>query len=223
MEKIMIIEDEFRMRKLLKDYFKKEGFEVIEAEDGKEAMEIFKTENPDLIILDIMMPHIDGFTLCKYIREISAVPIIFLTAKSEDEDKLLGFKLGADEYVTKPFSPKVLVARCKSLLKRVNGTIGTTANNISINGLVINTPSREVTIDDEEIFLSPKEFDLLMYMIKNKGLVLTRDMILDNVWGMDYFGDLRTVDTHIKRLREKLKHKSNLISTVRGLGYKFEV
>ncbi|WP_142413788.1 response regulator transcription factor [Hathewaya massiliensis] len=219
----MIIEDEFRMRKLLKDYFKKEGFEVIEAEDGKEAMEIFKTENPDLIILDIMMPHIDGFTLCKYIREISAVPIIFLTAKSEDEDKLLGFKLGADEYVTKPFSPKVLVARCKSLLKRVNGTIGTTANNISINGLVINTPSREVTIDDEEIFLSPKEFDLLMYMIKNKGLVLTRDMILDNVWGMDYFGDLRTVDTHIKRLREKLKHKSNLISTVRGLGYKFEV
>lgn len=219
----MIIEDEFRMRKLLKDYFKKEGFEVIEAKDGKEAMEIFKTENPDLIILDIMMPHIDGFTLCKYIREISAVPIIFLTAKSEDEDKLLGFKLGADEYVTKPFSPKVLVARCKSLLKRVNGTIGATANNISINGLVINTPSREVTIDDEEIFLSPKEFDLLMYMIKNKGLVLTRDMILDNVWGMDYFGDLRTVDTHIKRLREKLKHKSNLISTVRGLGYKFEV
>lgn len=219
----MIIEDEIRMRKLLKDYFKKEGFEVIEAEDGKEAMEIFKIENPDLIILDIMMPHIDGFTLCKYIREISAVPIIFLTAKSEDEDKLLGFKLGADEYVTKPFSPKVLVARCKSLLKRVNGTIGAAASNISINGLVVNLPSREVTIDDEEIFLSPKEFDLLMYMIKNKGLVLTRNMILDNVWGMDYFGDLRTVDTHIKRLREKLKHKSNLISTVRGLGYKFEV
>lgn len=223
MEKIMIIEDEFRMRKLLKDYFKKEGFQVVEAENGKEAMNIFKTENPDLVILDIMMPYLDGFTLCKYIRKISAVPIIFLTAKSEDEDKILGFNMGADEYVTKPFSPKVLVARSKTLLKRVNGTIGGNTDNLIIDELSINIPSRQVTLNNEELLLSPKEFDLLIYMVKNRGIVLTRDMILDSVWGVDYFGDLRTVDTHIKRLREKLKEKSNLISTVRGLGYKFEV
>lgn len=221
--KIMIVEDEIRMRKLLRDYFKKEGFEIIEASDGKEALSLLDKEFPNLIILDIMMPNMDGFTVCKHIRKTSSIPIIFLTAKSEDEDKILGFELGADEYVTKPFSPKVLVARCKTLLRRVNGTLGGNDSNILIDDLTVNLNSREVKINGEEITLSPKEFDLLVYMINNKELVLTRNMLLDNVWGIDYYGDLRTVDTHIKRLREKLKHKSNLISTVRGSGYKFGV
>lgn len=220
---IMIVEDEIRMRKLLKDYFKKEGFNTMEAENGEIALNMFNVNKPDLIILDIMMPKLDGFSVCKYIRKNSSIPIIFLTAKSEDEDKILGFELGVDEYVTKPFSPKVLVARCKTLLKRVDGSLGANKDSINICGIHINLLSRDVTINNKPINLSPKEYNLLIYFINNKGIVLTRDSLLDNIWGIDYTGDYRTVDTHIKRLREKLENKSHLISTVRGTGYKFEV
>lgn len=219
----MIVEDELRMRILLRDYFKKEGFNIVEADNGELALNMFEIEKPDLMILDIMMPKLDGLSLCRYIRQKSTVPIIFLTAKSEEEDKLLGFELGADEYVTKPFSPKILVARCKSLLKRVDGTLGVSDNTFKIGDLFINLSSRTLKIDEQDIMLSPKEFTLLAYMLENKDIVLTRDALLDNVWGFDYDGDYRTVDTHIKRLREKLGQKSNYITTIRGIGYKFQV
>lgn len=219
----MIVEDELRMRILLRDYFKKEGFNIVEADNGELALNMFDIEKPDLMILDIMMPKLDGLSLCRYIRQKSTVPIIFLTAKSEEEDKLLGFELGADEYVTKPFSPKILVARCKSLLKRVDGTLGVSDDTFKIGDLFINLSSRTLKIDEEDIMLSPKEFTLLAYMLENKDIVLTRDALLDNVWGFDYDGDYRTVDTHIKRLREKLGQKSNYITTIRGIGYKFQV
>lgn len=219
---IMLVEDDLRMRILLRDYFKKEGFNIVEAENGEMALSLFNIEQPDIIIMDIMMPKLDGFNLCKIIRSKSIVPIIMLTAKSEEEDKLLGYELGADEYVTKPFSPKVLVARTIALLKRVEGTIGNN-NLIHIGDLKINIPSREVFAGKKEVQLSAKEFNLLLYMINNKNMVFTRDILLDNIWGYDYEGDYRTVDTSIKRLREKLGEYSSYIITVRGVGYKFNV
>ncbi len=218
---ILIVDDEERMRFLISAYLKKEGFNVLEAENGEEALRIFKSNVIELVILDIMMPIMDGWTTCREIRKVSLVPIIMLTAKAEDEDQLLGFELGTDNYVTKPFSPKVLVAKVKVLLKRTYPEDNSSAN--SIDGLYLNEESHEAKIDDKEIYLSPKEFELLSYFIKNKGIVLSREKILDSVWGMDYYGDLRTVDTHIKRLREKLGEKAYLICTVRGTGYKFEV
>lgn len=221
MEKILVVEDEERMRKLVMTYLKRENYEVLEAGDGIEAIDIFRRENVSLVVLDIMIPLVDGFRVCKGIREHSSVPIILLTAKSEEEDKLLGYDLGADDYVTKPFSPKVLVAKIKALLKRTNFVEMTTENDY--DGLVINEVSHEIAIDGKEVYLSPKEYELLIYFSRNKGIALTRDKILDNVWGNDYYGDLRTVDTHVKRLREKLQNKAYLISTVRGSGYKFEV
>lgn len=220
---ILVVEDEDRMRKLISDYLKIEEFKVIEATNGNEALHQFSSKKVDLIILDVMMPGLDGFAVCKTIRQNSDVPIIFLTAKGEEEDKLTGFELGADEYVTKPFSPKVLVARSKALLKRIDGTIGKPDNVFDIQGLKVNLLSRQVYVDSNEICLSPTEYDLLSYLIKNKGIVLSRNALLDNVWGYSYNGDLRTVDTHIKRLREKLLHKSKFICTVRGSGYRFEV
>ena len=220
---ILLVEDEDRMRKLISDYLKIEDFNVIEATNGNEALLQFSSKKIDLIILDVMMPSLDGFEVCKAIRLNSDVPIIFLTAKGEEEDKLTGFELGADEYVTKPFSPKVLVARSKALLKRIEGTIGKPDNIFDIQGLKVNLLSRQVYVDSNEIALSPTEYDLLAYLIKNKGIVLSRNSLLDNVWGYSYDGDLRTVDTHIKRLREKLLHKSKFICTVRGSGYRFEV
>ncbi len=224
MEKtILIVEDEDRLRKLICDYLKIENFKVIEAVNGSEALLLFSHKKIDLIILDVMMPNLDGFTVCKTIRKSSDVPIIFLTAKSEEEDKLTGFELGADEYVTKPFSPKVLVARSKALLKRIEGTIGKSDNMFDDQGLKVNLLSRQVYVNNKEISLSPTEYDLLAYLIKNKDIVLSRDSLLDNVWGYDYDGDLRTVDTHIKRLREKLNDKAKFICTVRGAGYRFEV
>ena len=224
MEKtILIVEDEDRMRKLIGDYLKIEGFNVIEARNGNEALSEFNTHKVDLIILDVMMPGLDGFTVCKTIRRNSDVPIIFLTAKGEEEDKLTGFELGADEYVTKPFSPKVLVARTKALLKRIEGIIVKSDNVFDNEGLKVNLLSRQVYVDNDEVGLSPTEYDLLAYLIKNKGIALSRNALLDNVWGYSYDGDLRTVDTHIKRLREKLGNKSKLICTVRGAGYRFEV
>ena len=224
MEKtILIVEDEDRMRKLIGDYLKIEGFNVIEARNGSEALLEFNTHKVDLIILDVMMPILDGFTVCKTIRRNSDVPIIFLTAKGEEEDKLTGFELGADEYVTKPFSPKVLVARTKALLKRIEGIVVKSDNVFDNEGLKVNLLSRQVYVDNNEVGLSPTEYDLLAYLIKNKGIALSRNALLDNVWGYSYDGDLRTVDTHIKRLREKLGTKSKLICTVRGAGYRFEV
>lgn len=222
-ENILIVEDEERMRKLIDAYLKKEGYKTLEAKDGVEAVRIFDSNEITLIILDIMMPLMDGFNVCKYIRKNSNVPIIILTAKSEEEDKLLGYELGADDYITKPFSPKILVAKAKALLKRYYPDNDYNISNMNIDGVIINELSHEVTIDNKEIYLSPKEYDLLLYFVKNKGIVLSRNKILDVVWGMDYYGDLRTVDTHIKRLREKLMDKAYLIATVRGSGYKLEV
>lgn len=218
---ILIVEDEYRMRHLLNDYFKKEGFSIVEAEDGEDALSKFN-EKIDLIVLDIMLPNLDGWTVCKTIRKSSRVPIIMLTAKSEEDDKLYGYELGADDYMTKPFSPKVLVAKVKALLKRVDGIDGDDSI-IEIGDLKISQDAHEVTNNGEYLNLSPKEFDLLIYLVKNKGIALSREKILDNIWGYDYFGDPRTVDTHIKRLREKLGDNDKYIGTVRGSGYKFEV
>ena len=218
---VLIVEDEIRIRFLVRDYFKKEGFNVLEASDGEEALRIFSENIVDLAILDIMMPKLDGLTVCRNIREVSNTPIILLTAKSQEEDKLLGYELGADDYMTKPFSPKVLLAKAKALLRRT-GTLND-KNILDFNGLTINKLSHEVKLNGEELLLTPKEYDLLIYISSNEGIALSRDRILDNVWGYDYFGDIRTVDTNIKRLREKLLDKANYIATVRGSGYKFEV
>lgn len=219
---IMIVEDEYRLRNLIRDYFKKEGFIVIEAADGKDAIEKFR-ENIDLIILDIMLPYIDGWEVCRTIRKSSDVPIIMLTAKSEEYDKLMGYDMGADDYITKPFSPKVLVAKVKAIFKRLEGSKDGMYGVMEAGGICLNEEAHEVTVDNKEIILAPKEYDLLLYLMRNSGMALTREKILDNVWGFDYYGDTRTVDTHIKRLREKLGEKSGYITTVRGSGYKFEV
>lgn len=218
---ILIIEDELRIRFLLRDYFTKEGFNIIEAEDGALGLKAFQENKIDLILLDIMLPNIDGITVLETIREVSTVPIILLTAKSEEDDKLFGYEVGADDYITKPFSPKVLIAKVKALLKRT--TKDKTLAQDDFNGLTINKLSREVKINNEIINLSPTEFELLTYLAENKGIALSRDNILDRVWGIDYYGDIRTVDTNIKRLREKLREKASYIVTVRGSGYRFEV
>lgn len=218
---ILIVEDEIKIRFLLRDYFQKECFNVLEAENGQEALDTFKNNRIDLIILDIMMPVMDGLTALEKIRKVSTIPIVLLTAKGQEEDKLQGYEFGADDYMTKPFSPKVLVAKVKALLKRTRDDVDSSIQNF--NGLVINKLSREVKIYDEVISLSPKEYELLIYLTSNEGIALSRDNVLDNVWGFDYYGDIRTVDTNVKRLREKLGEKSNYIVTVRGSGYKFEV
>lgn len=220
---ILIVDDEYRMRRLISDYFKKEGFSTIEAENGEEAIIKFKANTVDLIILDVMMPKLNGWETCKMLREFSSIPIIMLTARSEEEDELLGFNLGVDDYVTKPFSPKILVAKTKALFKRLEIVNNANSPCLIFDSLVIDELSHRVTLSNEDVSLSPKEYDLLLYLVKNKGLALSRDMILNNVWGYDYYGDLRTVDTHIKRLREKLKDKADYISTIRGSGYRFEV
>lgn len=220
---VLVVEDEFRMREFIVAYFRKTGYEVLEASNGHEAIDIFEKASVDVIILDIMIPGIYGWEVCKYIRNISDVPIIMLTAKSEEEDKLKGFDLGADEYVVKPFSPKVLVARTKNLLKRVSGEMSRAEGIINISGLTINTFSYEVSIDGKTLSLSPKEYDLLYFLVANKNKVCTREGILDRVWGYDYMGDYRVVDTHIKKLRNKLNYKANLIKTIIRVGYMFEV
>lgn len=218
---ILIVEDELRIRFLLRDYLLKENFNVYEASDGEEGLFVFSTQKIDLILLDIMMPVMDGFTMLGKLREASTVPVILLTAKGEEEDKLQGYDYGADDYITKPFSPKVLMAKIKALLKRTREDLDSSFQDF--NGLTINKLSHEVKIDGQEIILSPKEYELLTYLVTNEGIALTRDNILDNVWGIDYYGDIRTVDTNVKRLREKLLDKANFIVTVRGSGYKFEV
>ena len=217
---ILIVEDELRIRFLLRDYLMKEDFNVFEASNGEEGLFVFSSEKIDLVLLDIMMPIMDGLTMLEKLRAVSTVPVILLTAKSEEEDKLEGYDFGADDYMTKPFSPKVLIAKVKALLKRTRENLDSSSQDF--NGLTINKLSHEVKIDGKEIILSPKEYELLIYLLTNQGIALTRDNILDNVWGIDYYGDIRTVDTNVKRLREKLLDKANYIVTVRGSGYKFE-
>jgi two-component system, OmpR family, response regulator ResD len=220
---IMIADDEERMRKLISDFLKKAGYRLVEAENGQQALDVF-TENPniDLIILDVMMPVLDGWTVCREIRKTSRVPVIMLTARGEEADQLFGFDLGADEYVTKPFSPTVLVARVQALLRLVEET-GKAKPIIEFNGLQINKNGHYVSVDGNVIDLSPKEYELLLYIVENEGVALSRDQILNAVWDFDYFGDSRTVDTHIKKLRLKLGAKGDYIQTVRGFGYRFEV
>lgn len=217
---ILIVEDELRIRFLLRDYLTKEDYTVFEASNGEEGLFIFSTQKIDLVLLDIMMPIMDGLTMLEKLREVSTVPVILLTAKGEEEDKLQGYDYGADDYITKPFSPKVLIAKVKVLLKRTRDDLDSSSQDF--NGLTVNKLSHEVKIDGKEIILSPKEYELLIYLITNESIALSRDNILDNVWGIDYYGDIRTVDTNVKRLREKLLDKANYIITVRGSGYKFE-
>jgi len=217
---ILIADDEARMRKLVADFLKKENYHVIEAGDGKQALEIFSSQNIGLVILDVMMPLLDGWTVCREIRKNSNIPIIMLTARAEETDELFGFNLGADEYVAKPFSPLILVARVQALLKRAGKQDGTVRN---IKGLEIDKNRRIVRVDSERVELSPKEYELLLYFIENQNLAVSREQILNAVWNYDYYGDARTVDTHVKRLRYKLGAKGDLIQTVRGLGYRFEV
>ncbi|MEG2004386.1 MAG: response regulator transcription factor, partial [Clostridia bacterium] len=203
------MEDEIRIRILLRDYLKKDGFKVIEASDGDEGINTFQSNIIDLILLDIMMPRVDGITVLETIRNVSNVPIILLTAKSQEEDKLFGYEMGADDYITKPFSPKVLIAKVKALLKRTSEGSSSFSSTKDYYGLSINKLAHEVKVDGTTLNLSPKEFELLVYLTDNIGISLSRDTILDNVWGIDYYGDLRTVDTNVKRLREKLDSKSN--------------
>ena len=219
--KILVVDDEQRMRKLVKDFLTKKNFEVLEAGDGEEAVEIF-FENKDiaLLILDVMMPKMDGWEVCREIRQYSEVPIIMLTAKGEEKDELLGFDLGVDEYISKPFSPKILVARVEAILRRANA-LGD--GEIEIAGITIDQAAHEVRIDGKIIELSFKEFELLTYFVNNKGVALSRERILNNVWNYDYFGDARTIDTHVKKLRSKLGDKGEYIKTIWGMGYKFEV
>ena len=220
--KILIVDDESRMRKLVKDFLGREGYLVREAGDGMEALEIFYEEKDiALIILDVMMPRMDGWQTCREIRQSSQVPIIMLTARSEEHDELQGFELGVDEYISKPFSLKILVARVEAILRRSHA-IGT-GDVIDAGGIIIDKAAHQVKIDDTEIDLSFKEFELLAYFVENQGIALSREKILNNVWNYDYFGDARTIDTHVKKLRSKLGDKGNYIKTIWGMGYKFEV
>ena len=220
--KILVVDDEERMRRLVKDFLAKKGYAVIEASNGREALDLFYKDNSiDLVILDVMMPVMDGWATLREIRETSKIPIIMLTAKAEEHDELLGFELGVDEYITKPFSPKILVARVEALLRRF-GSIGAENEKLSYGGIVLDKNAHSVLVDSSEIELSYKEFELLSFFMENKGLALSRDRILDSVWNYDYFGDARTVDTHVKKLRAKLGDKGDLIKTIWGMGYKFE-
>ncbi len=220
--KILIVDDESRMRKLIRDFLEREGYQILEAADGIEAMDIFyANKDLDLIILDVMMPRMDGWQVCKEVREYSKVPIMMLTARAEEQSELKGFELGVDEYVAKPFSPKILVARVGALLKRSKNAIE--ENAIDAGGIVIDKAAHMVTIDGQAIDLSVKEFELLNYFVENQKIALSREKILNNVWNYDYFGDARTIDTHVKKLRSKLGEKGNYIKTIWGMGYKFEV
>ena len=220
--KILVVDDESRMRKLVKDFLEREGHIIIEAADGMEAMDIFY-ENKDiaLIILDVMMPRMDGWQVCREVRALSQVPIIMLTARGEERDELQGFELGVDEYISKPFSPKILVARVNAILKR--GRAAASEDLIDAGVIVIEKAAHLVKIDDVPIDLSVKEFELLTYFVENQKMALSREKILNNVWDYDYFGDARTIDTHVKKLRSKLGEKGNYIKTIWGMGYKFEV
>ena len=218
---ILVVDDESRMRKLVKDFLQREGYSVLEAGDGMEAMDIFYEQKIDLVILDVMMPRMDGWQTCREIRRDSTVPIIMLTARSEERDELQGFELGVDEYISKPFSPKILVARVGALLKRIYGTDA--EEKMEAGGIELDKAAHQVQVDGKSIDLSYKEFELLTYFLENQGIALSREKILNNVWNYDYFGDARTIDTHVKKLRNKLGDKGNYSKTIWGMGYKFEV
>lgn len=220
--KILIVDDESRMRKLVRDFLVRQNYDVIEAGDGEEALDIFyATKDIALILLDVMMPKMNGWDVCREIRENSKVPVIMLTAKSDENDELLGFELGVDEYITKPFSPKILVARVEAILRRTNKLDRN--ENIEIGGIAVNEQAHLVTVDGQRVDLSFKEFELLLYFIENNGIALSREKILNHVWNYDYYGDARTIDTHVKKLRSKLGSKGDYIKTIWGMGYKFEV
>ena len=219
--KILIADDEARMRALVRDYLRMKGFQVLEAENGREVLEVFQRE-PDiaLILLDVMMPEMDGFETLKELRHISDVPVLMLTARAEEQDELQGFSLGADEYIAKPFSPKVLLARIDAILKRTSAGAGD--EQLEAAGICLDERTHEVTVDGKKVELSFKEFELLRYFLENQGIALSREKILNHVWNYDYFGDARTIDTHVKKLRAKMGEKGALIRTIWGMGYKFE-
>lgn len=220
--KILVVDDESRMRKLVKDFLVRKGYDVLEAGDGEEALEVFYRErNIALIILDVMMPKLNGWEVCREVRETSKVPIIMLTAKGDESDELNGFELGADEYISKPFSPKILVARVEAILRR-SGKAEEEESLLEMGGIVVDKTAHQVTVDGKEIELSFKEFELLTFFMENAGIALSREKILNNVWNYDYFGDARTIDTHVKKLRSKMGEKGDYIRTIWGMGYKFE-
>ena len=220
--KILVVDDESRMRKLVRDFLTKKNFQVLEADNGEEAMDIFYNEKDiALIILDVMMPKMDGWEVCREIRKNSKVPIIMLTARSDERDELLGFDLGVDEYISKPFSPKILVARVEAILRRTGQA--NPEDVLSAGGIVIDKAAHLATVDGKQMELSFKEFELLTYFLENEGIALSREKILNSVWNYDYFGDARTIDTHVKKLRSKMGDKGEYIKTVWGMGYKFEV
>ena len=219
---VLIVDDESRMRKLIKDFLMQKNYKILEAEDGEEALRIFQEneEKISVILLDVMMPKLDGWSVLRQIRQTSKVPIIMLTARGEEQDELFGFELGVDEYISKPFSPKILVARVEALLKRTRAEENGTKD---YGGIIIDSKGRIVTVDGKQIEMSLREYELLKYLVDNKGIALSRDKILNNVWNYDYYGDSRTIDSHIKKIRHKLGKKGKYIQTIRGIGYKFEV
>jgi len=221
--RVLLVEDEEKMRELIKIAFKKENFETIEATEGKQGLNLFKSSQVDIVILDIMLPEIDGWTVCREIRRMSNVPIILLTARGEEFDKLFGFELGADDYIVKPFSPKELIARVKALLRRSEIKSNDSASYFQVGDIVINRLSREVMVSGKQINLTNKEYELLYFLATNPKIVFTREQLLLKVWGYEQYGDPRTVDTHVKKLREKLGDYSSYISTMWGVGYKLEV
>lgn len=223
MYKLLIVDDEQKIREVIREYAEFNGFETDEAADGMSAVGLVKLNDYDLIIMDVMMPKLDGFSACKEIRKIKNVPIIMLSARGEEYDKLFGFELGIDDYVVKPFSPKELMARANAVISRNKASSTPSADELSFGGLVINIPARTVTVDGEKVDLTPKEYELLFYLVKNKNLALSRDKLLQDIWGYDFFGDDRTIDTHIKNLRNNLGPYRDYIVTLRGVGYKFEV
>ena len=219
--KVLVVDDESRMRKLVKDFLSVKGFQVIEAADGEEAVDIFFNQKDiSLILLDVMMPRMDGWEVLKTIRQYSPVPIIMLTARAEERDELQGFELGVDEYISKPFSPKILTARVEAILRRSKVAVSEVIN---VGGICIDKAAHQVTVDGKNVDLSYKEFELMTYFAENQGIALSREKILNNVWNYDYFGDARTIDTHVKKLRSKLGSKGDYIKTIWGMGYKFEV
>ena len=222
MSNILVVDDESRMRKLITDFLIKDNYNVLEAEDGEKALELFENEKDkiDLIILDVMMPKQDGWSVLRKIRQSSQLPVIMLTARGEEQDELFGFELGADEYISKPFSPKILVARVEAILKR---TVQTENTNKDFGGIVIDEQGRTVTVDGKIVEMSLREYELLKYLVDNENIALSRDKILNNVWNYDYYGDSRTIDSHIKKIRHKLGKRGKYIKTMRGIGYKFEV
>ena len=219
---MLVVDDESKMRKLIKDFLVQKEFSVIEAEDGEKALEIFNEKQNEigLILLDVMMPKLDGWSVLRQIRQTSKVPIIMLTARGEEQDELFGFELGVDEYISKPFSPKILVARVEAILNRVRGN----QNKVDdYGGITIDSDGRTVKVDGKQIDMSLREYELLKYLVDNEGIALSRDKILNNVWNYDYYGDSRTIDSHIKKIRHKIGKKGKYIETMRGVGYKFEV